>query len=95
MMEIFAAVTFKKSDPPLSRSMVRMIGQEFTTNDAAARRELGYVGKTSVADGLLSYKKDAQPAGAQFMIARQLALMRSVVRSFDVSTLLEVRINRQ
>jgi nucleoside-diphosphate-sugar epimerase len=63
MMEIFAAVTFKKSDPPLSRSMVRMIGQEFTTNDAAARRELGYAGKTSIADGLHSYK-DAQPAGA-------------------------------
>lgn len=55
VMEFFATITFRKSDPPLSRSMVRMIGQEFSTNDAAARRELGYVGKTSIADGLLRY----------------------------------------
>lgn len=55
LMEFFAVVTFRKSDPPLSRSMVRMIGREFSTNDAAARRELGYVGKTSIADGLLRY----------------------------------------
>jgi nucleoside-diphosphate-sugar epimerase len=55
VMELFAAITFRKTDPPLSRSIVRMIGQEFTTNDAAARRELGYVGKTSIADGLLRY----------------------------------------
>ena len=56
VMEFFAAITFRKSDPPLSRSMVRMIGREFSTNDAAARRELGYVGKTSIADGLLRYR---------------------------------------
>lgn len=43
-------------DPPLSRSMVRMIGREFTTNDAAARRELGYAGKTILADGLRLYQ---------------------------------------
>ena len=55
VMELFAAITFRKTDPPLSRSMVRMIGREFSTNDAAARRELGYVGKTSIADGLLRY----------------------------------------
>ncbi len=61
MMEFFAAITSRKSDPPLSRSMVRMIGREFSTNDAAARRELRYVGKTSIADGLQRYK-DAQPA---------------------------------
>src|SRR5580692_11838008 len=56
VMEVFATITFRKSDPPLSRSMVRMIGREFSTNDAAARRELGYVGKTSMADGLLRYR---------------------------------------
>jgi nucleoside-diphosphate-sugar epimerase len=55
LMEFFAVITFRKSDPPLSRSMVRMIGREFTTSDAAARRELGYVGRTSRADGLRSY----------------------------------------
>jgi hypothetical protein len=36
------AVTRKNGDPPISRSMVRMIGREFTVNDDAARRELGY-----------------------------------------------------
>jgi nucleoside-diphosphate-sugar epimerase len=55
LMELFAAITFRKTDPPLSRSLVRMIGREFTTNDAAARGELGYVGRTSQADGLRSY----------------------------------------
>jgi nucleoside-diphosphate-sugar epimerase len=55
LMEFFAAITFRKSDPPLSRSMVRMIGRAFSTNDAAARHELGYVGRTSRADGLRSY----------------------------------------
>ncbi len=62
LMESLAAITFKKSDPPLSRSLVRMIVQAFTTSDAAARRELGYAGKTSRADGLRSYK-EAFPAG--------------------------------
>jgi nucleoside-diphosphate-sugar epimerase len=55
LMEFFATIIFGKSDLPLSRSMVRMIGREFTTNDAAARRELGYLGRTSRADGLRRY----------------------------------------
>lgn len=49
------AVTRRKNDPPLSRSMVCMIGREFGIDDAAARRELGYVGRTSRAEGLRSY----------------------------------------
>lgn len=57
VMEWLAALTFRKSDPPLSRSMVRLIGREFTTSDAAARRELGYVGRTSRADGLRLYRE--------------------------------------
>lgn len=56
IMEMFARVTFRKSDPPLSRAMVRMIGQEFTTNDAAARRELDYVGTRSRAEGVQMYR---------------------------------------
>lgn len=55
LMEVVWAVTFRKDDPPLSRSMVRMIGQEFRTNDTAARQELGYKGTTSRADGLRLY----------------------------------------
>jgi nucleoside-diphosphate-sugar epimerase len=56
MLEGVWALLRRAGDPPLSRSMVRMIGREFTTNDAAARRELGYVGKVSIAEGLRRYK---------------------------------------
>lgn len=57
LMEILATVTFKKNDPPMTRSMVKMIGREFTTNDNAARRELGYIGKTSHAAGFQTYDR--------------------------------------
>jgi nucleoside-diphosphate-sugar epimerase len=63
LLEAAWTVTLRKDDPPLSRSMVRMIGREFGTNDGAARRELGYVGRTSRADGLRSYGK-ASPTKA-------------------------------
>ncbi|HTO28143.1 MAG TPA: NAD-dependent epimerase/dehydratase family protein [Devosia sp.] len=53
----------RAGDPPLSRSMVRMIGREFATSDAAARRELGYEGKTLLADGSLRYRA-TDPASA-------------------------------
>ncbi|WP_433921099.1 NAD-dependent epimerase/dehydratase family protein [Paenibacillus taichungensis] len=50
-------ITRKDGDPPISRSMIRMIGREFTVNDAAARRELGYVGRTLRDAGLQSYEE--------------------------------------
>jgi nucleoside-diphosphate-sugar epimerase len=52
LMEIGAAIIFSDRDPPLSRTLVRMIGREFTTSDAAARSELGYFGRISRVDGL-------------------------------------------
>jgi nucleoside-diphosphate-sugar epimerase len=52
LMEIGATLSFSRGDPPLTRSLVRMIGREFTTCDAASRRELGYVGRTTRAEGL-------------------------------------------
>ena len=55
LMDTVWATLRKNGDPPLSRSMVRMIGREFSVSDAAARRELGYVGKTSRDEGLRSY----------------------------------------
>ncbi len=48
-------ITQREGDPPISRSMMRMIGREFSLNDAAARRELGYIGNVSRADGLRGY----------------------------------------
>ncbi|HEX7389682.1 MAG TPA: NAD-dependent epimerase/dehydratase family protein [Acidiphilium sp.] len=57
MLDAVWVVTRKHGDPPVSRSMIRMIGREFTIDDAAARRELGYVGRTSRAAGLQRYRK--------------------------------------
>ena len=55
VMDAVWTITRKKDDPPISRSMMRMIGREFNLDDSAARRDLGYVGKTSRADGLQAY----------------------------------------
>jgi nucleoside-diphosphate-sugar epimerase len=38
--------------PPLTRMMVRLIGEEVTVSDAKARRELGYTGAVTVDEGL-------------------------------------------
>ena len=56
MLEGVWALLRRPGDPPLSRSMVRMIGREFTTSDAAARHELGYIGKVSTEEGLQRYR---------------------------------------
>lgn len=63
MLEGVWARMGRTGDPPLSRSMVRMIGREFTTTDAAARRDLGYVGNTRLSDGSSFYRM-AQPVPA-------------------------------
>lgn len=52
LMEAVAGMRSDRGDPPLTRALVRFIGREFTTNDAAARRELGYVGLTTRAEVL-------------------------------------------
>jgi nucleoside-diphosphate-sugar epimerase len=64
MMEAVWTMRGLSEDPPLSRSMVRMIGREFSTSDAAARRELGYVGKKSIAEGMREYSAAGVPPGA-------------------------------
>jgi nucleoside-diphosphate-sugar epimerase len=56
LMELYADFFTPDRDPPLSRSMVRLIGRESTTDDSAARRDLGYVGHVSRAAGLAAYK---------------------------------------
>lgn len=38
--------------PPISRGALAALGTEVTVDDAKARRELGYVGKVSLAEGL-------------------------------------------
>jgi nucleoside-diphosphate-sugar epimerase len=61
LMDAVWSLTRKAGDPPVSRSMMRMIGREFSINDAAARRELGYAGTTSRAAGLRSYGPAISP----------------------------------
>ena len=41
-----------KSEPPISDVVVALIGQECTVVDDKARRELGYVGKVSMSQGM-------------------------------------------
>ncbi|WP_428662977.1 NAD-dependent epimerase/dehydratase family protein [Reyranella sp.] len=55
MMELGARLRRSDQDPALTRTMVRLIGREFTIDDSAARRDLGYVGKVSRPEGLASY----------------------------------------
>jgi nucleoside-diphosphate-sugar epimerase len=55
LMEIGATLTFSNKDPPLTRTMARMIGRQFTINDAMARAELEYAGKVSRLEGLAAY----------------------------------------
>lgn len=55
LFDLVWAVARNDGDPPISRSMMRMIGREFSINDSTARRELGYIGKVSRADRLRSY----------------------------------------
>jgi nucleoside-diphosphate-sugar epimerase len=65
IMETIWSLRRQAGDPPLSRSMVRMIGREFSIRDAAARRELGYLGKTSLADGMRLYQAAHPSEGAR------------------------------
>jgi nucleoside-diphosphate-sugar epimerase len=52
LMEFLWNVAGARKDPPLSRTMVRLIGRPFATIDQAARAELGYSGFRSRAEGL-------------------------------------------
>ncbi len=51
VMEIVAALRHSADDPPLSRTMIRLIGRQFTIDDSAARRELGYTAAMTRAEG--------------------------------------------
>ncbi|MCP9320982.1 NAD-dependent epimerase/dehydratase family protein [Acetobacter persici] len=56
VMDAAWSFTRQEGDPPISRSMMRMIGREFVIDDSAARRELGYVGQISRSEGLHGYE---------------------------------------
>lgn len=46
-----------RSKPPITRQTLRMIGQDFTTNTAKARRDLGYEPVISRAEGLAQMRQ--------------------------------------
>jgi nucleoside-diphosphate-sugar epimerase len=48
-----------RQELPLTRFRVRIIGEDVTINDAKARRELGYVGKVTRAEGLAALQRAA------------------------------------
>jgi nucleoside-diphosphate-sugar epimerase len=52
MASAAAEATAGKKRPPLDRTIVRLLGEEVTVSDAKARRELGYVGRVSIDDGM-------------------------------------------
>lgn len=65
LASIFATVTESiwvllrlKSDPPLPRSVLYVMGQKLTVNDSKARIELGYEGRVSIEDGLAEMTAD-------------------------------------
>ena len=41
-----------KAAPPITRMVVKMMGEQVTLNDSKARRELGYCGRISFAEGI-------------------------------------------
>ncbi len=41
-----------KAAPPITRMVVKMMGEEVTINDSKARKELGYAGKISFEEGI-------------------------------------------
>lgn len=50
--------TFKvKGDPPVTKTAIKLMGEEVTVNDAKARKDLGYKGLVSVEEGLAKIKK--------------------------------------
>jgi nucleoside-diphosphate-sugar epimerase len=57
--------TFRiRAVPPISRMVVKMMGEEVTIDDGKARRELGYVGRVSFEDGIREMAAAARAAPA-------------------------------
>jgi nucleoside-diphosphate-sugar epimerase len=52
-----------RGEPPISQSVVALIGQECTVRDDKARRELGYQGKVTIPEGMTGLRHAARDAG--------------------------------
>lgn len=56
IVEIGWRVFNVKSDPPITRTSLKLMGEEVTVNDAKARRDLGYQSLVSIEKGLAEMK---------------------------------------
>lgn len=52
LVKLVAATTSWMRTPPVTRTAIALVGHEVTVSDDKARRELGYVGRVSVEEGL-------------------------------------------
>jgi len=59
--QIIAALTSFLPNPPITRTALALVSHEVTVNDARARRELGYVGRKSMPEGLAELEEDRRP----------------------------------
>jgi nucleoside-diphosphate-sugar epimerase len=57
---VLAAVTAWQREPRVTRTALALMSHEVTVDDGLARRELGYVGRTSIADGLAGLRAAAR-----------------------------------
>jgi nucleoside-diphosphate-sugar epimerase len=52
LARLIATLTSFLPNPPITRTALALVAQEVTVNDARARRELNYLGKKSIQEGL-------------------------------------------
>ena len=52
LVRALASATSFLANPPVTRTAIALMSHEVTVSDARARREIGYQGKKSIADGL-------------------------------------------
>ena len=58
IMEWFWRTFSRRGEPPITRQMLRLIGESFTLNIGKARRELGYRRLVSWEQGLRAMQAD-------------------------------------
>lgn len=57
LVEIIWKAFSLKNDPPITRTALKLMGEEVTVNDSKARQELGYKGLVTIEKGLAEIKK--------------------------------------
>lgn len=58
LLEVAWRLLRLRGQPPMTRTVVRLIGEEVTVVDSKARRELGYTGHVTIEQGIAELRKD-------------------------------------